>query len=419
VGKEMRLMQIIVFISILFLLCVPSAFSVEEKDFDGRIYSLIYTPSEPIFLETLTINIGVENTGKQANNFKLKLYISKEGEIKDVTTLSFDLAPGNAITLSPTYIPSEVGEYEIVAKLYDDYETELYDTEITKFDVASQIGPFDLSLEVLSRTVRPGEEMPIVLKAVNMGNEGTDVRIRVESFCFNQSFTFDEFYVFIDSKATLDKLVSLPVCQETGLHKVSSQVMLGDISWVTSISHFFINETYLRLIVEPPELIEVKQGESKIFDIFVENPGNTPVNDLKLVIEKIPLPWVNVKPYVIVDLQPSGMALFVINLSVPTDASPKDYPITITAAGNSVLTREDSVLKVLRSPAVISPTPTGEASLVEQILQTIMANKIIILVIAVLISVGIVFGLLKRRRKPARKWYTRKEVLKKLKEGVS
>jgi len=415
----MKLIQIIIFISTIFLLCTTPVFSLEQKEFDGEIYSLIYTPSEPIFLETITINIGVENTGKQANSFKLKLYISQEGEIKYATTLSFDLGPGSAISLSPTYIPNEVGEYEIIAKLYDDYEVELYDTMIIKFDVVSQIGPFDLSLEVLSRTVKPGEEMPIVLKAINMGKEGTDVRIRVETFCFNQSFTFDEFYVFIDSKSTLDKLASIPVCQETGLHKVSSQIMVGDISWVTSISHFFINETHLELNVKPPELIEVKQGESKVFDIFVENPGNTPVNDLKLVIEKIPYPWTSVKPYVIVDLKPNGMALFVINLSVPRDANPKQYPITITVAGSSILTREESVLKVLRSPTLIPPNPGGNPSAIGQIWQAIITNKIIILAIVVIfVSVGIVFVLLKRRR-ATRKRYKRGEVLKKLKESVS
>jgi len=344
----MKLSYILFILIFSFLFSIPSALSLEVL---GKISSLSHSPTEPLAFNNMTISVGVQNIWNSTTDLKLKLFVTKEGQIKYETFFIFYSRQGETIFFSTTFVPDNIGEFEILAKLYDMYEIQLYDTRMIKFDVISKIGPFDLSLDVLARTVRPEEELPVVLRMRNEGIEGTDIKIKVEVFCVDQSLT-NEFVVFFKPKSTLEKLISMPTCKEEGIHIISSSIILFDKPLISSFSQFFINKTFLRLDLEFPEIIEIVQGTSKIFDVIVKNSANTATNNLKVVVEKIPPEWVGIKPGSIRKIEPNETVVFIVNLSIPQDIGAKEYAIALGAAADEVYTNEKSTLKVLKASAL-------------------------------------------------------------------
>jgi hypothetical protein len=362
----------------------------QENEQIGRISSLTFSPAEPILFEEVSINIGIENTGNSYNEYRLKVYVSKEGQIKYEEKFLFGLQPGRSLFISPLFVPDDIGEFEVVVKLYDKYEVELYDMSMIRFVVISRIGPFDISVDVLTRMVKPGEDLPAVLSITNMGERGTDVKVRVEILCFNQSSIFSEFYVFLESKSSLDRLVSLPVCQEVGMHMISSDVIFLNRSWVTAKTHFFINETFLKLVLRSPDIIEVEQGGSRVFDVFVENPSNSVVHGLKLAVERIPIEWVKLEPKTIVEVKPNETVLFIVNLTIPSDFQPKEYPISIIAGAAEVLAKEKSTLRVLEAiPPTVLPVQPSRAPLT--FLDFLRMEKLWFVIIIVIVVAALIF----------------------------
>jgi len=171
--------KILIFLS--FLLLVSPAFSL-----DGKIYSLKVSPEVKV-LETNTITIEVENVGDDYKEFKLRFFITKDGILKHQTYFNFDLYPGKLTTFLTSYTPDDIGEFEALAKLYDKYETELYDTKTTTFKSISDVGPFDISIEILSSAVKPKDELPISLNIGNKGVKGKEVRIVTNILCKDQN----------------------------------------------------------------------------------------------------------------------------------------------------------------------------------------------------------------------------------------
>ncbi len=351
-----------------FLLFIP--FALSEKI---EIHSLDYSPSEPVVLENMSISVGIQNNGITTENLKLKIFITKDGIIKHQTFFEFDLQPGKTVSFSFPYVPDDIAEHEILAKLYDKYETELYDSEILRFNVISLLGPFDLFLDIPTRTIKPGDELPVILRMVNNGNKGTDVKIRVEVLCVNQTLFYD-FVIFLEPKSRLEKIISMPACKEDGLYTVSSNLILFNRSWISSMNQFFVNKTFFELTLISPETIEVERGESKTFDILVKNSADSNITNLILIIEKIPSEWYEIKPSLIKDVEPNEMVVFIVTLSIPEDASAKEYPVTFDAASNEVYKKENSVLKIFSLPIV--PIAEVEIALFQRISQFVVSKKI-------------------------------------------
>lgn len=391
-----------------FLLLISSSIS-EQKI--GEIYDLTFSPSEPVALQTMTINVGVKNTGNLPANFKLKIFVIKDGQIKHQNSFEFDLQPGKTVSFSSSYVPDDIQEFEILAKLYDKYETELYDSKMLKFNVISDIGPFDLFVEPLTRIVKPGEELPISLTLINKGEKGTDVKIRVEVLCLN-STPLNEFLVFLEPKSSLEKIVSVPTCKEEGLYAVSSNLVLFNKTWVSAMNQFIINKTSFELTLKFPEKIEVQQGESKVFDVAIKNLASSMVTNLKLLIEKIPSEWYSIKPDSITKIEPNETVLFIVNLSIPKDAVAKEYPITIIVAANEVYKKDNSVLKVLS----VEAEEIEKISLSQKITNFFDIYKIAFisgLPVAILILVKV-----KERTSEKRFRESREEILRKLKGAI-
>jgi len=371
----------ILLIFILFLVGPSVSFA---EDINGEIFDLTYSPSKPMLLESIIVSISVKNTGREKNTFVLELNIVKNGRIKQSSTFSFDLYSGSTITFSPTFVLDDTGEHEVIVKLWDIYKTKIYDTEIKKFNVISEVGPFDFYLDILTKKVEPSGELSAIVSLENKGELGTDLKIRLEVECFNKdSNIYDEFVLYAESKQRLQKSVTIPVCHlfnETGLHRVSSDLILDERTLMTVVSEFLINETYFRLVLKDvPEIFEIKQGQSKLFSVYVNNPTDSTVRNLRLSIEKIPNEWFSVRPLSLDNVQSNETVAFIINLTTPKYAEARKYPINILTAADEISSKEVSELKILKEEVPMVERKDIISALVFAILFSIIILGVILL----------------------------------------
>lgn len=370
----------VLFAVLVFSLVVSPAFS-EEGVPQGEIYSIYIDPEHPIVLDDFAINIGVRNKADNDIEYSLDMFIIKDGQVKDESSFTFQLDSDKGILFSPTFAPISVGQYEIVVKLYDKYKSVLYDTEISQIDVVSDIGPFDLIIDVLSRTVMPGDDVPLIVRMKNAGIKGTDVKIDVSMDCINQSSSHKEFFVFLGQKESLDKSLTIKACNEEGLHDVTAKLLLFDTIFVESLNQIFVNRTYFDYEVRTPNIIEIRQGEYEVFDVYIKNTAEVTVHNLKLAIENIPLEWISVNPSTIIKIEPNETAMFIVNVSIPADAPAETYPLVISVGSDETLIKQDSNLKIITGRIPAAEEGVDKPLVISKELQ----YKLVVLVIVVIV----------------------------------
>ncbi|MBI4009701.1 MAG: hypothetical protein HY361_00705 [Candidatus Aenigmarchaeota archaeon] len=333
----------------IFLLVFLLSLSLTEAQETQRgvIYTLTASPHEPIVFEDLALSMGVNNPDTNTQNYKLKLIITKGGQVKHQEEFTFSLKPGNGITFSPTYVPDDIGDFEIIAKLYDSLEVELRDLKVITVSVISEIGPFDLDVDVASNVIRPATKVPVILSLANMGDKATDVQVKLEMPCENQPPITQDFFIFLWAGAVVDRTIAMDTCNEVGLHEILASIILFNKTWISSLDQFFINETFIELLFDLPEVIQVKAGQSKIIDLTVKNTGNIIIRNLKLLIPRIPPQWVKITPNNIIETEPEETVLFLINITIPSNITSSKFPIGISAAADETLTRKEATFEVL------------------------------------------------------------------------
>lgn len=327
---------------------MPTGFSAATEEFPhGEVYSVYVDPKEPLMLEEFKINIGVRNPSTTLNEYLLEVLISKEGEVKDHSPFSFQLHPSKAITFSRGFTLTDAGKHEVVIKLYDKYKSVLYDTEILEITVLSDIGPFDLSLEAITRTVRPGSEVPLIVSMKNTGIKGTDVKISVSMDCLNQEDMHKDFSVFVKGGGEVAKSLTITACDEEGRRRINAKLVLFNHTFAESLNQIFLNRTYYEFQIETSRLVKIKQGESKIVDVYIKNTADITVSNLKLVVKDVPFEWTSTIPSIIISLRPNGTAVFLVNISIPNDAAVIEYPIEFAVGSDEMLVQKESTLKVI------------------------------------------------------------------------
>ena len=179
---------------------------------------------------------------------------------------------------------------------------------------------------------------------------------------------------------------------------------------MSSTSQFFENASYIQLQFDVPEKITLKPGESYTFPVEVTNFGNQKISDLQFIIQRIPLAWQKTSPSSIIEVEPNEKVVFIVNITVPSDAEVKSYEVRMTAAAEEVLERKISTLEVA-SLAALPVVPSSGIPMVTYILISVSS----------LVSLAIGGGLLRKyikrlQRAPIQK--ERLEILNKIKEKI-
>src|SRR5437867_5318886 len=153
------------FILFIFLIFAVRQASAQQT---AEITGLKVTPDNPAIFKAATVEIEVTNSGP-SDTFLVELFVIREGEIKLTSTFSLTLQTSQPLKITPTFTPDNIGGYEIVVKLWDKNKAILYDTKIINFSVTSDIGPFDLSIDAMTRIINPGDEVPLIIQTINQG----------------------------------------------------------------------------------------------------------------------------------------------------------------------------------------------------------------------------------------------------------
>ncbi len=389
-------------LGLVLVLALPAAFA--QNTAEGQIYSMSVTPEEPIVFDQVTMAVGTINPSDQPQGYRLEIIITKDGEIKSSQPFTFTLQPGLGTFVSPVFVADDIGEYEAVAKLTDQFGTEVRDLKVQKFLVVSEIGPFDIAIDAPSDVITPGTRTPLILTLANMGEKATDVQVRVVLECNAEPDIAQEFFVFLFPGAVQDKQIATGTCRETGPHDITASVIVFNKTWITAVSQIFLNESFIELAFELPEVIILRAGEPKIFDVKVTNEGNTPINNLRLLMPKIPPEWVSITPSAIVQTEPHQTVLFLVNITPPRDALSDDTTLGISAAADQVLRRKETRLQVISlegaAPGGAQVSKPGEALPGINLSNLIGGNGLYIGIGAVAAVGGLIAAMRFRRARP-------------------
>lgn len=345
--REIIIMKALTFslaLAIVLVLAVPTALA--QKTDEGQVYSITISPKDPVVFDSVSISIGAKNPSNKAIQYRLELLVTKDGEIKQSVPFTFTLQPQEGTFVSPTFKPDDIGEYEVVAKLSDIFG-DLKDIQIRKFRVVSEIGPFDISIDVPSKLVLPGSRTPLILTLANMGEKATDVQVRVTMECQNERDIVQEFFIFLFPGAVQDKQIASDTCRESGAHDITASVIIFNKTWITAVNQIFLNESTIDFDFELPDLIAVKAGESTIFDLKITNNGNSVVDNIRLLIVKIPKEWQQITPASIVQMNPGQSVLFLVNITPPANTPATELELGISAASDQFLKRKETKFRIV------------------------------------------------------------------------
>lgn len=375
---------------------------------DGKIYQSTYSPTEPEILKDMTITIGAENSGNKTKDYFMQLQIIKDGRIVNEKEFTFSLEKTQKVVLTTTSTPEDIGEYQIIVKLYDKYKIDLFDTKIIKFNVISHIGPFDITIEPLTYRVRPGASLPAKLILENIGTNGTDVEVTVSIVCPEKTF-IQSLTIFLGGNNRNERLINMQTCDQEGMYNIYASIMLLNKTLATSSSNFFVNSSFIQLQFDAPEKIILRPGETFTFPVEITNLGNQKISDLKFIIQRIPLEWQKISPSSIIGLAPNEKAVFIVNITVPEDAEQNSYEVGMTAIAEETQERKPSTLEITSS-AVLPSTVS--------IFKT--PSSIYIIISISLLTAILVFVVLRKRIKRVQSHIPpeRAKTLKSIKERI-
>jgi len=338
-----------------FLAMAPAGLSYEyysnygNGSFAGEVASVSVSPSKPLVMEDATITVAARNLQNQQNDYVLRTFVSKDGQVLEENDFTFSLNAMKGTSMTLMFSPTKIGTYSVVAKLFDKYKTVLYSEKVLDVDVSSEIGPFDVQLDVLSRTIRPGYEIPLLLTMKNTGTSGTDVQVAISMDCAGQGRIYKDFSVFLEGLGMLGKSLSIPACSEEGYHEITAKIVMFNGVLAQSTSSVFINSTQRNVYLRAPQYVEIVKNSSKVFDVYIRNDDAKAISNVRAIINGIPPEWLRIDPASVNTIEPNQSAIFIVNVSVPADAGSAEYPFTISLGGDETLSQTESVLNVIEA----------------------------------------------------------------------
>jgi hypothetical protein len=369
----------LIFFLILFISSQNLASSQVYKPFE--ISDVTFAPKFPNILDEMNISVEVRNNFERGQDLKLSIFVLKEGIVAASSENNFFLDSKKTKTIPFSYTTQNVGEHQIMFKLFKKGEDVEQHSKILNFSVSSEFGPFDISLNTLSENVEPGTKIPLILRTANNGEEGTDLDVKITMKCNRQPDMVNEFVFYLEGKKEDQRVVVLPTCQkEEGLHTIFAEMMFYNKTLLSSLSQFYLAENPYKLIIDTNQLLQVTPEIPFSFDVNVRNPNNVSADNVRLAISNLPSSWYEIKPPSIKKIEPNETVVFIVNLNIPTSASSDSYSLTLFAASTKTIEKTPIELKLSKATSFI-----GKSSLYQNSLFMIF----IILVPTVLVALGV------------------------------
>jgi hypothetical protein len=318
----------------------------EKSSLSGEILDAEYEPDEPKILERLTITTVIKNNGKEKNSYLLDLKIIKNGQIKYADEFVFSLLPDRTLSFSPTYNPDDIDEHQIVLRLYDKNREKLYDEKILMFVVHSDIGPFDLEVDLPSHIIRLGDSLPATILIKNMGTHGSDIGLNLDLYCTSGKKISKSMYIFLNSSSDVKKQLFVQTCGDIGQHSLVASLILYGKELLLSKNQFYVNATLPEVLMSTQHWVKVNSGEKTAFGIELTNPNDFYLINIRPFVYGIQPDWLFIAPSSLSVLKPNESVVFTATLDVPENAETKDYEITIGIGGDNAFSKKEAILSV-------------------------------------------------------------------------
>jgi hypothetical protein len=319
---------------------------VENISLSGEILSAEYEPSEIKIFEKITVTTAVKNNGKEKNDYLLEFKIIKNGELKNEDKFMFPLSPDRTVSFSPTYNLNEVGEYKIVIRIYDMSKITLYDEKILTIVAQSDVGPFDLEVDVPSHMIKLGDSLPLTVKITNVGIKGIDIGLDLELRCTNGKKISKSMYIFVNGSSDIEKQLFMDLCGDIGQHTVTASLILYGNELIASKTQFYVNATLPEILMNMQQLIKAENGKKNYFAIEVKNPNDFDLMNIKPFVYGMPSDWIFIEPSSFNTLKPNESAIFTAIIDAPKTAEMKNYEITVGIGGDNMLIKKEAMVSV-------------------------------------------------------------------------
>ncbi len=374
------------------VLAAALAIGVLQSSFTGRatyvvpedkeaMLEISYSPDSPKVLEKMEIT--VRTISGISGDFLLEAFVAQEGKVAEQRTYRFSADVQDTNEFAFEYSPSSIETQTAVANLYSSDKGILYDSKIIEFKAQSDVGPFDIEIDLPTNFVLKGDTLPVRVRMKNFGTKADDVNLVVTIYCYSKQNIEQTSFIYLTD--SLEKSMILPTCGEAGQHRIKAAINLYGIEHVAATSQYFERESLSSLDFSTPDYITAEERTPRDLSIVYRNSGNTTLYNIRLIVFSLPSAWFTVKPSTIADIDAGESIVSVISFNVP-DGSEGAYPILIGASGDNMFSGRLVEFNVIKPSHVLQEAPAN-------ILERPGPDTINLLVIAAM-ALSLVLGLL-------------------------
>ena len=262
------------------------SFKTKDGKLKGEAKGLLAVEGEALFLEIISAPSSMQNGTEALLNIK-------------ITNYGLNKSEGAKLTIESNLI-----------------------SEITKLSEVSGCEKAAVSGKTITFTLKAQTSCKIAMKIKASSSSGKGkVYLKGTKGLWVNS---EDFYLKVKKPSSSKK------------EKDGEQNQKNNTKWVKNI-------TFLQY----PSLIQIKQGESKLILVFVNNTGNLTLYDLELKVEGINKTWVIVSPKT--DLSPGKNHGFKVNITIPENAKIEKKTIKFIVIAKNFSKSVEATLEILPS----------------------------------------------------------------------
>jgi len=314
----------------------------------GFLSTSLYSP--PIFKSSddrYWINISLPGSSSRPGGY-YDIYLSTNKSVSGATLLGTTHNGTLIINQSALYFTSVSG---IISITEGTTGSEHFNLTITNYGPLEATGSLTLDWENDCSYINDVDPVSYKSGCGSKSGDGFAIQISEGEVCW-YTFRFDAENVSSDQSCDIDVLSDAPA-----LNSIEARVDIENLESTgtsdnqqqqqTTETQETEEETKVT-IKDYPESLEIVQGESKSFEIKVENEGDTDQTKLKLSITGIPETWYSFTPTEL-DLNAGEYDEFSVNITPSKTAPIKLYDIVFKVSNNDINITKTSTLRVLPS----------------------------------------------------------------------
>jgi len=301
---------------------------------EGKVsVDIFISPDKPRILQKMEIRAVVASNVRE--DLFLELIVVEDGKTNKYQSYQFSLGEGDSSEYKFTYTPTSIKKQNIVANLYNSDKTTLFDSKIIEFTPESDIGPFDVEIDLPTNFVPKGKELPVTVKMINFGSKDVDVNLVADILCFKEPNIRRDLFLKINSSSDLEKNLIMPTCNEEGQHSIKAALVAYGEEHVSAKSQYFERDFLKRIDYLVPDTITVAENSSREVNIIYKNEENVIVTDIKPFVFGIPSSWFTITPSFVPSIKRGDSTVAIIKFSIPENTE-GTYPILIGVSGHDL-----------------------------------------------------------------------------------